>query len=126
MPNRPAPGIRRCVPDVFPRSWPRRKSTCGGSRTPEIATDNWYADLDDDGVPDLAIGRLPADSPQDLAVMVAKILAYESVQVPGPWCQRDQLRGGCRRLGAAGRSDRGNGGQEVSDGRDSAGIRNDR
>src|SRR5688572_26807305 len=28
---------------------------------PQIASDNWYADLDDDHVPDLAVGRLPAD-----------------------------------------------------------------
>ncbi|HEX5445365.1 MAG TPA: C25 family cysteine peptidase [Pirellulales bacterium] len=44
---------------------------------PEIATDNWYADLDDDHVPELAIGRLSADSPEELAVVVRKILAYE-------------------------------------------------
>ena len=30
---------------------------------PEIASDNWYADLDDDDVPDLSIGRIPADTP---------------------------------------------------------------
>ncbi len=56
--------------------------------TPELPTDNWYADLDDDGVPDLAIGRLPADSPQELALMVQKIILYESQRRPGPWCQR--------------------------------------
>lgn len=44
---------------------------------PEIATDNWYADLDDDHVPELAIGRLSAESPEELAVVVRKILAYE-------------------------------------------------
>ncbi len=67
--------------------------------TPEIATDNWYADLDDDGVPDLAIGRLPADSPQDLAVMVAKVLAYETLQVRGAWCQRINFIAGVGDLG---------------------------
>ncbi|MHB8864346.1 MAG: C25 family cysteine peptidase [Pirellulaceae bacterium] len=67
--------------------------------TPEIATDNWYADLDDDGVPDIAIGRLPADSPQDLAVMVAKIVAYETVQVAGPWNQRISFVAGVGGLG---------------------------
>ena len=55
---------------------------------PEIATDNWYADLDDDQVPDLAIGRLPADSPAELSRMVAKILAYERSTDFGPWRQR--------------------------------------
>ena len=44
---------------------------------PRIVTDNWYADLDDDDVPELAIGRLSADSPEQLAVIVRKIVAYE-------------------------------------------------
>jgi hypothetical protein len=43
----------------------------------EIATDNWYADFDDDHLPDAAIGRLSANSPGQLAAIVAKILAYE-------------------------------------------------
>ena len=56
--------------------------------TPELPTDSWYADLNDDGVPDLAIGRLPADSPQELSLMVQKIISYESQRCPGAWCQR--------------------------------------
>ncbi len=56
--------------------------------TPELPTDNWYADLDDDGVPDLAIGRLPADNLSELSLMVHKIIAYESQRCPGAWCQR--------------------------------------
>lgn len=56
--------------------------------TPELPTDNWYADLDDDGVPDVAIGRLPADSPEELSVLIAKILAYETSLRPGPWSRR--------------------------------------
>lgn len=52
---------------------------------PEIATDNWYADLDDDRVPELAVGRLTADSPGELARMVEKILAYESCEDFGHW-----------------------------------------
>jgi hypothetical protein len=45
---------------------------------PEIATDNWYADLDDDRIPELAVGRLTADNAGELRDMVHKILAYES------------------------------------------------
>lgn len=55
---------------------------------PEIGTDNWYADLDDDDVPDLAIGRLPADNPKELTRIVDKILAYEKTQNHGLWRQR--------------------------------------
>lgn len=50
-----------------------------------IGTDNWYADLDDDQVPDVAIGRLTADSPEELAVMVKKILDYQTCRDQGTW-----------------------------------------
>ncbi len=55
---------------------------------PEIASDNWYADLDDDDLPDLSIGRIPADNPADLARIVEKILAYEQAADFGPWRHR--------------------------------------
>lgn len=40
--------------------------------------DNVYADIDDDGLPEIAIGRLPARTEAELASMVAKTLAYET------------------------------------------------
>ncbi len=43
----------------------------------ELATDNYYADLDDDGVPDVALGRLSADTPEQLKIIVQKTIAYE-------------------------------------------------
>lgn len=55
---------------------------------PEIATDNLFADLDDDQIPDVAIGRLTADHPRDLSVMVKKILAYEQSVDFSAWRQR--------------------------------------
>ena len=41
-------------------------------------SDNQYADFNDDGVPDIAIGRIPALVPADVANYVAKLAAYES------------------------------------------------
>lgn len=61
---------------------------------PEIPTDNWYADLDDDGVPELAVGRLTADSSEELAAIVKKILAYESSAGYGAWRQKVNLVAG--------------------------------
>jgi hypothetical protein len=55
---------------------------------PQIASDNAYADLDGDQLPDLAVGRIPADTPAELSRMVAKILAYERNIDFGPWRQR--------------------------------------
>lgn len=52
----------------------------------DIATDNWYADLTDDGLPELAVGRLTADTPEELAAIVAKIRNYE--RQPGATWQR--------------------------------------
>lgn len=52
---------------------------------PTIATDNWYADLDDDDLPDVAIGRLTADSEEQLTTMVNKIIAYETDSENGAW-----------------------------------------
>lgn len=61
---------------------------------PHIASDAWYADLDDDRVPDLAIGRLTADTPAELTRMVAKVLAYEQSHDFGPWRRHIQFVAG--------------------------------
>jgi hypothetical protein len=44
-----------------------------------IPSDNRYADLNDDGVPDLAIGRLPVKTVRDAAILVDKIARQASV-----------------------------------------------
>ncbi|MEX2026784.1 MAG: C25 family cysteine peptidase [Pirellulaceae bacterium] len=67
---------------------------------PEIGTDNWYADLDDDNLPDLAIGRIPADTPQELSRIVRKILNYETGLDHGPWRQRISFVAGVGGFGA--------------------------
>lgn len=67
---------------------------------PEIATDNSYADLNDDQVPDVAIGRITADSPNDLSRMVRKILAYETAADNGPWRRQMNFVAGVGGFGA--------------------------
>ena len=67
---------------------------------PEIATDNWYADLDDDDVPDLAIGRLPAANLMQLRTMLTKILAYETSTDHGEWRRRINLIAGVGGFGS--------------------------
>ncbi len=54
----------------------------------EIATDNWYADLDGDGAPGLAIGRLPVESADELSAVVKKILAYDKTPDFHRWRSR--------------------------------------
>ena len=43
----------------------------------ETASDDWFADVDDDGLPDMAVGRLPVRTSDDAAKVVTKILGYE-------------------------------------------------
>ncbi|MCH8922325.1 MAG: hypothetical protein IIA67_04135 [Planctomycetes bacterium] len=74
----------RCVPAHHAKA---KVNILWGSE-PEIGTDNWYADLNDDVVPDVAIGRLTADTPAELSRIVEKILTYERSVNFGPWRRR--------------------------------------
>jgi hypothetical protein len=53
----------------------------------EIASDNRYVtlDSDSDNLPDMIVGRLPANTPAEAAAMVNKIVQYETAPVPGLW-----------------------------------------
>ncbi len=44
----------------------------------ETASDSWFGDLDGDGAPELAVGRIPARTPEELAAVVDKLVAYEA------------------------------------------------
>lgn len=55
---------------------------------PTFATDSYYADIDEDGVPDVAIGRICADTSGELSTIVKKILAYEESADVGSWRRR--------------------------------------
>jgi hypothetical protein len=57
----------------------------------ETASDDWFADFDEDGVPEIAVGRLPARTQYEAAVQVAKTVAYKQAALsgsPGSWAQR--------------------------------------
>jgi hypothetical protein len=52
----------------------------------ETAADNRYVTLDgNDALPDMLIGRLPANSLAEARTMVAKIVEYEQQPEPGAW-----------------------------------------
>jgi hypothetical protein len=61
---------------------------------PKIATDAPYGDMDGDGLPDLAIGRIPADSTEELAAVVRKIIRYEQAVDRTTWPRRIHLVAG--------------------------------
>jgi hypothetical protein len=54
----------------------------------DIASDNPYADLDGDGLPELAVGRIPAENADELKGILAKVIAYESSSDFGDWRRR--------------------------------------
>ncbi|MGC9024504.1 MAG: C25 family cysteine peptidase, partial [Chloroflexia bacterium] len=55
----------------------------------ETAADNRYVCLSgEDLLPDMHLGRLPANSPAEAQMMVNKIVAYESAPPPGDWRQQ--------------------------------------
>jgi hypothetical protein len=43
----------------------------------ETASDDWFSDFDNDGIADIATGRLPARTAAEAARLVRKIIAYE-------------------------------------------------
>jgi hypothetical protein len=84
---------------TIPTHYIKAKINVHWGSEPEIANDNWYADLDDDGVPDVAIGRLTADTPADIKTMTTKIIDYET-KGHGDWCRRVNFIAGVGGFGA--------------------------
>lgn len=52
---------------------------------PKIASDNSYGDLDGDSIPEMAVGRVPADSAEQLRAVLARVMAYEQHQDFSTW-----------------------------------------
>lgn len=71
--------------DVTPTHLAKAEVNIHWGSEPQIATDNWFADLDDDHVPDVAIGRITADSAAELEIVIKKILQYEAEASRGLW-----------------------------------------
>jgi hypothetical protein len=66
----------------------------------EIASDTPYGDLDGDGTPDVAVGRIPAHSAVELAAVVRKVIRYEQLTDHGPWEKSLKIVSGAGGFGA--------------------------
>ncbi|MBN1978654.1 MAG: hypothetical protein JW918_14750 [Anaerolineae bacterium] len=53
----------------------------------EVPVDSRYGDVDWDGMPEVAVGRIPANSAEQVAGVVDKIIAYEN-EPPAAWMDR--------------------------------------
>jgi len=66
----------------------------------KVPSDLLVADLDDDGAPELALGRLPADDVEEARALLAKSIAYEKSDDFGPWRRRVDAIAGVGGFGA--------------------------
>ncbi len=73
-------------------------SRWGGDKV--LASDLPYADIDQDGVPDISMGRFPVDTSRELQRVIAKCLAYEQCRDFGSWRRRINLVAGEGGFGA--------------------------
>jgi hypothetical protein len=46
----------------------------------ETASDDWFVDLNSDGLPEMAIGRLPLSTVEEAGTVVSKIVGYEKTK----------------------------------------------
>jgi hypothetical protein len=74
-------------------SWPGDRSgvpagTWQSASGDVVTSDNVYADVDGDDVPDLAVGRITADSDAEADLVRAKVAAFEANYDPGEWNRR--------------------------------------
>jgi hypothetical protein len=49
------------------------------------ASDDWFSDFTDSGMPTIATGRLPVSTVDEAKTVVGKIVAYEGNSTNGPW-----------------------------------------
>jgi hypothetical protein len=50
----------------------------------ETASDDWFVDFNNDGLPSIPVGRIPVRTAEEAALVVSKIIAYENAE-PGSW-----------------------------------------
>ncbi len=52
------------------------------------ASDDWFSDFNDSGMPTIATGRLPVGSVDEAKTVIGKIVAYEGHSTDGPWTRQ--------------------------------------
>ena len=68
--------------------------------SPTFSSDVYYGTIDDVSRPQIAVGRLPADTVDELDVMVKNIIGYETSLDFGPWRKKITIAAGTGGFGA--------------------------
>lgn len=76
---------QRAAGNAVPTRYAEARINVRWGSEPAIASDALYADVDRDALPDVAIGRIPADTADELAAVVRKILRYEREADDSEW-----------------------------------------
>jgi len=79
-----APGAEEPANDLLP-------VTICENNYGDCFTDNTYGDLDGDRIPEVAVGRIPARTPERARAYLEKLEAHESEYEPGLWNRRLSL-----------------------------------
>ena len=66
----------------------------------QIASDSTFGDLDGDNLPDVAVGRIPADSPQQLTKLLSRTIDFERSQDAARWRREVHVVAGVGGFGA--------------------------
>ncbi len=88
-PNSPKEGLEGVLEIIVPTFIAPTRVRLGTLHTETLSTDAPFGDMDGDGCPDIAVGRVPAKSPAELHRMLARSIAYEGSEDLGQW--RDQV-----------------------------------
>lgn len=54
----------------------------------ETASDDWFSDFNNDGLPDMAMGRIPVRTSAEATTVITKILNYEQPSNTGDWTKK--------------------------------------
>jgi hypothetical protein len=93
VPRRSPTGEQRMLNTTPTNYLPAKINVQWGSE-PWIASDIPYADLDGDEVPDLAVGRIPVSTTEQLTIVLHKTLDYERKSEHGAWEKRLNIASG--------------------------------
>ncbi|UCC64604.1 MAG: hypothetical protein JSV36_06030, partial [Anaerolineae bacterium] len=78
---------RRYLPDTNPTFMPPYLADVD-FEIGETTSDNRYADLTGDPLPEFRLGRFPVNTPAEVNAIVTKIISYETDPLPGAWNRR--------------------------------------